>query len=294
MIKIAFVYEFGQEEWSTPYSLIAEFRERGYHVDRYYFSDEGVDLLYNNKKEYDIIFSLDWKGLEVKKLNKKVFDNSFLITELADCPQNFEKHSNKIGKYHCYLCPDYTSTINYMSLCDNVVWFNHFADTKIHHEYGESDTLPSVRSTRGPGGSQFMEHLSYIMPNKFINRNGLHGENYGKFLSNGKIVLQNSRWKEITRRIFEGMACGKLVITDRLPENTNIDKLFVENEDIVYYDGISDCISKINYYLCDEGEQDRLRIAKNGYLKTIKNHTQKNRVDLILENYVKWKENSQL
>jgi len=96
--------------------------------------------------------------------------------------------------------------------------------------------------------------------------------------------LQESKWKEITRRLFEGMACGKLVIADRLPEETNINSLLVEDKDIVYYNSIEELASKISYY--SENEQERERIAQNGRIKTLKNHTQIQWVDKIIE---KWK-----
>jgi spore maturation protein CgeB len=137
-----------------------------------------------------------------------------------------------------------------------------------------------------------MDHLSQVMPDKFINRNGLSGQEYGDFLNSGVVVFQHSRWQEITRRVFEGMACGKLVITDKLPEHTNIDSLFIENEDIVYYSDVAECISKLNYYISEEGKKEAQVIANNGYNKVINGHTQIKRVDVIYKNYLKWKESS--
>ena len=80
------------------------------------------------------------------------------------------------------------------------------------------------------------------------------------------------------------MACGKLVITDRLPSETNIDSILIENEDIVYYDSVEDLANKLSYY--SENEKERERIAQNGRNKTLKNHTQIQWADKIIE---KWK-----
>jgi spore maturation protein CgeB len=101
------------------------------------------------------------------------------------------------------------------------------------------------------------------------------------------MVVQNSRWKEVTRRIFEGMACGKMVLTDRLPEETGLSEMFIEGEDIVYYDEMFDCIEKMNYY--NENEEEREQIAHNGMMKVLHNYTQVQVVDKLIE---KWK-NSQ-
>lgn len=280
--NFAFFYEYGEEIWSTPMSLINEIISRGGEADRYFLSDIGINDYLCSDKKYDFIFSLDWKGIHLDRLSKN-FMKSFMIAELADCPQNAVKHHPKLGHFHLYLCPDFRTTEDLKKMGYNVIWFNHFADSNIHDIYNVKDNYPPVRSTRGLRGSNLMDILSNVMPNKFINRNGLDGENYGKFLNGGLITLQNSRWGEITRRIFEGMACGTMVLTDRLHESTMINTLFTEDVDIVYYDDLADCISKINYYLSDEGWKYGEQIAINGFRNVMNNHTQKNRIDLIMK-----------
>ena len=104
------------------------------------------------------------------------------------------------------------------------------------------------------------------------------------------VVIQNSRWGEITRRIFEGMACGKMVLTDRLPESRGLEELFIDGQEIVLYNDMFDCIEKMNYY--NENEEERERIAYNGMTKVIANHTQIQRVDKLIEKFESWK-NSQ-
>jgi spore maturation protein CgeB len=104
-----------------------------------------------------------------------------------------------------------------------------------------------------------------------------------EFLNSGLMVIQNSRWREITRRLFEGMACGKMVITDRLAESTGLSEMFIEGEEIVYYDNMLDCIEKINYY--NENRDELNRIALNGMNKVLNNYTQIQVVNKIIEKY---------
>jgi spore maturation protein CgeB len=73
------------------------------------------------------------------------------------------------------------------------------------------------------------------------------------------------------------MACGRMVLTDRLPPHTEIDRLFTENEDIVYYDNAEDAVRKVDYYI--EHPSERKAIAASGALKVHANHTVKNRAD---------------
>jgi spore maturation protein CgeB len=102
------------------------------------------------------------------------------------------------------------------------------------------------------------------------------------------MVVQNSRWGEVTRRIFEGMACGKMVLCDRLDKSKKLDELFVDGEDIVYYDDMIDCINKMNEY--SSNDKLRNKIAENGYKKVLENHTQIQRVDFIIDNFNEWKD----
>jgi len=111
----------------------------------------------------------------------------------------------------------------------------------------------------------------------------LDGIAHTDFLNSGLMVIQNSRWGEITRRIFEGMACGKLVITDRLHSNTKLSSLFIEREDIVFYNDVNDFADKINYYA--EHSEEREAIAKSGMNKVLKHFTQVNVVNQIIEQW---------
>jgi len=77
------------------------------------------------------------------------------------------------------------------------------------------------------------------------------------------------------------MACGKMVITDRLPEVTLMQTLFVDGQDIVYYDTAEDAIDKIRYYASHDEEREK--IAASGYAKVMAEHTVAKRVDLFEE-----------
>jgi hypothetical protein len=298
--KVAFIFAHRTTDvWTTPLSVVNEFKRLGCEVTIYSlfdiydnYVDSQIQLLIedNNTGKFrpDLIIYMDWGRFDSPLLDKKHIPNAFWVMESGDDPQNFERNSSKASKFHLVLTPAHNSYLEYKRRNINAEWWTHFADSNIHKPYSDFtpfDELPPIRSTRGPGGSNLMDYLSQIMPDKFINRNGLSGVEYGDFLNSGVIVFQQSRWHEITRRLFEGMACRKLVITDRLPAESNIDSLFVENEDIIYYDSLGECISKINYYLSEEAKLERERVALNGYNKVINNHTQIQRVDIILKKF---------
>lgn len=292
-MNIAIIYEYTDPEvWCTPLSLANGFRAAGHYVEQYNLVNNGTVYL-DYSINYDMCIVMDWRGWNTNIIHQNV-DDIMLVKEVADCPQNLHLHlASGLGRYDLLLCPAYDSTEELKNYGFNAVWFNHFADRTIHRPMPTTSTTKMsespVRSTRGPGGSKFMDTLFSIMPTKFDNRNGLIGVDYGMFLAEGKITVQNSRHQEVTRRVFEGMACGTMVLTDRLPDSTLIHQLFQEDQHIVYYNDMAECVSKINYYLSPEGSNDRERIANNGYYEVMQYHTQKQRVEQIINEYNKWK-----
>jgi hypothetical protein len=290
-MKITFIYAYEEGEvWSTPMALINEFKNRGWETDivsigsnktgRY--GDEQLQLWIQQDIPTDIVMFMDWGRFDSKWLDKSLKPNAFWIQESGDDPQNWERNSPKANRFHYTITSDYRSSLKYKELGIDSEWITHFADTAIQYPMNLEPEYVAV-TTRGFGNSQFLDYLTQWGEGAIGNKNGMTGIEHTEFLNKGLMVVQNSRWKEITRRIFEGMACGKMVLTDRLPMDTKLHEIFVDGEDIVYYDDMFDCIEKMNYY--NEHEEERERIANNGMKKVINNYTQIQVVDKIIEKY---------
>ena len=73
---------------------------------------------------------------------------------------------------------------------------------------------------------------------------------------------------QIKGRDFEATGCGSLLLTKDTKE---IAEYFVPGEEIVTYRDVNDASEKIKYYLKNEDERER--IAKNGYEKVVREHT---------------------
>lgn len=293
--KITFIYAYENEEWSTPLSLATEFDERGWNVGivsigsnkTQKYHDDNIRAWLNEKDDSDIVLFMDWGRFDSHLLNKEKLPSAFWVQESGDDPQNFERNFPKAERFHMTLSPDAESTETYKGRGINAHWWTHFADTKVQVPIEEVEPSYVAVTSRGMGGSQFLDTLTVHADGAVGNQNGLGPLDHTAFLNSGKMVIQNSRWGEVTRRIFEGMACGKMVLCDRLEKSKKLDELFVDGEDIVYYDDMVDCINKMNEYSADDKERER--IAKNGYQKVLKNHTQVQRVDFIIEKYNEWK-----
>ena len=280
--KITFIYNYKDgEEWSTPLALVNEFKERGWLVDIIKTNDTDLKNWVDSKPKTDIVMFLDWGRFNSEYLNKELVP-AFWIQESGDDPQNFERNSPKADRFHYTITPDRVCAEEYIKKGINAGWVNHFADTKVQFPLNKEAEYVAV-TTRGYGSSEFLDYLTGWAEGAVGNRNGMGAEEHTRFLNSGLMVIQNSRWGEITRRIFEGMACGKMVLTDRLDVSRGLDELFIDGEDIVYYDEMLDCIEKMNYY--NENEEERERIAHNGMLKVLHNYTQVQVVDKLIEQW---------
>ena len=281
--KITFIYDYKDGEiWSTPMALVNEFKERNWQVNIIKTNDTDLKNWVDSKPQTDIVLFMDWGRFDSQYLNKDLVP-AFWIQESGDDPQNFERNSPKADRFHYTITPDKRCADEYIKKGINAEWINHFADTKVQFPMNLEPKYVAV-TTRGIGNSEFLDYLTHWAEGAVGNRNGLGPKEHTEFLNSGMMVIQNSRWKEITRRIFEGMACGKMVLTDNLSPETGLRDMFIDGEDIVYYDDMFDCIEKMNYY--NEHEEERELIANNGMQNVLNNYTQIQVVEKLIQKYL--------
>lgn len=288
--KITFIYNHAPNEtWSTPLSLLNEFQKRGWETEIVSITatdDSALQLWIQQDTPTDIVLFMDWGRIDSKWLDKSLKPNTFWIQESGDDPQNFSTNSLKTERFHFVFTPDKRCANIYSGRGHNAQWITHWADTAVQFPIEGEPKYVAVTS-RGKGGSEFLDYLTEFGNGAIGNRNGMDAVEHTEFLNSGLMVIQNSRWKEITRRLFEGMACGKLVLTDRLDNVTGLSDIFVDGEDIVYYDDMTDCIQKINYY--NENRDELKRIAQNGMNKVLNNYTQVQVVDKLITEFNNFK-----
>jgi len=281
-MKITFIYDYKDgETWSTPLALLNEFKERGWETEIIKTNDTDLKNWVDSKPQTDIVLFMDWGRFDSQYLNKDLVP-AFWIQESGDDPQNFERNSPKADRFHYTITPDKQCAEEYKKRGINAEWITHFADTAVQFPMNLEPKHVAVTS-RGIGNSAFLDYITHWAEGAIGNRNGLDAKEHTEFLNTGLMVIQNSRWKEITRRIFEGMACGKMVLTDNLPPETGLRDMFIDGVDIVYYDDMFDCIEKMNFY--NENEEERERIAHNGMMKVLHNYTQIQVVDKLINEW---------
>lgn len=295
-MKIAMFYahwEAFNEPWNSPLGVRWEFESRNHDVRVFNLYHNNGDFLPQHKirsysgdcfnqfsleyqKGYrpDALILFDYGPFDYVGCDKKYFPDIPFILEAGDTPQSFRMHLQKAPKFHAVVTPDSQSADLFNQFGIKCQWMTHWADQRIFYKRNIQPIYDCVTTC---GGRKYTEEIQLVLGERFNNERYFFGNAHAERLHLGKIVFQNSQYQEITRRVFEGMACGKMVLTDRLPAATKMHELFIDGEDIIYYNDAKDAIDKINYFSSHDAEREA--IALNGYNKVMANHTVKQRVD---------------
>lgn len=288
--SISFIFAHRSTDvWSIPLSVVNEFKRLGWKTQIYSLFDDNDNYVDDNihellKTRPDIIMHMDWGQHTSQILGELKKTGAYCIMESGDDPQRYDANSVKASWFDLILSPDMRCVEKYREMGYNADWWTHFSDTETYFPIQMNLDYIAVCSRGMGNGASIIDSLSQKYPDQITNKNGWNGSEHNKFLNSGEIILQQSRYGEITRRIFEGMSCKKLVLADRLDSSTKIQDIFQDGEDVVFYENETDCLNKIVYYHNNPNEAKR--IAENGYNKVLNHHTQKQRVEFIIN---KWK-----
>lgn len=105
-------------------------------------------------------------------------------------------------------------------------------------------------------------------------------EKLSELYGNSKIVFNQTadHIKTFNMRIFEGMGCGALVLTDDTPEQS---RLFQDGKHYIIFNSTEDLLEKAQYYL--EHLDEAAKIAAAGHKHVLKAHTYEHRARQLLE-----------
>jgi spore maturation protein CgeB len=122
-----------------------------------------------------------------------------------------------------------------------------------------------------PNGPVHSNHISKIMRESQISLN---------FGDSGVVMrgLVPGRSRQIKARIFEVPGAGGFLMT----ENANdLDRFYEIGKEVVVYEGLSDLVDKITYFLGHPEERDKIAMA--GHARTRNEHTYESRFRNLLE-----------
>jgi len=99
-------------------------------------------------------------------------------------------------------------------------------------------------------------------------------------IARGKLVFNQSAVHELNMRVFEVMAMGRPLLTDRQAELNGLTDLFEDGKHLILYDGSDELAEKIRYYL--DHEDEREAIAREGHRLVVTEHRYLDRIDALL------------
>lgn len=163
----------------------------------------------------------------------------------------------------------------------NATWLPLAGDENIHFVAGlPRQTDVAFVGKFGAAGSERHNTLSDVLGAFSTNdtaRTYTPAE-MGRVYSGAKIVFNKSIGGDVNMRVFEAIAAGALLVTDRI--DNGLTDLFVEDTHYVAYGSVEEAKTKIAHYLAYDGE--RAAIAAEGQAHLLAHHTYRHRLETML------------
>ncbi len=125
---------------------------------------------------------------------------------------------------------------------------------------------------------ELLRLIALMYPSSFIGKADFRL--MSNIYSSAKIGFNYSINNDINMRMFEVLSCGALLVTNQIVNN-GFDELFSDGVNLVVYRSPNELFNKIGYYLSHD--EERQRIAQEGYILAVKSHTYAQRLKTMLE-----------
>jgi len=232
-------------------------------------------------KNPNYIFYITYRDEIFQKTLKKLSQEGFKVVGwFSDDHWRFDRYSKSLAKnLFCSITTSKKAFIKYKKNNLNVIKSQWASNPKYYHPVttDEKYSVSFVGQKYGPRE----KILEYLRNNDI--KIDVFGRGWGTYVpfekiisvfSNSKININISassldpKIKQIKGRIFEVPMCGGFLLTDYID---GLEEYFEIGKEIVCYEDEKDLINKIKHYLKNENERER--IAKNGYRAALEKNT---------------------
>lgn len=217
----------------------------------------------------------------------------FIHTEDLSCPTVFYS----VDTWQCYM--DYLEALHYDLIfagqrayvpllraagSRHVLWLPMACDPAVHKPV-ESERIHDivfVGGTSEPVHWQRRQLLEALRSShSVLALEHVYGESMCRAFATGQIIFNHSAVEDVNMRIFEALAMGCALLTNRQSVPNGLLDLFEEGTHLVTYDGEADLLRKTSQLLIDGPQLERLRIK--GRREALARHTYDHRVRTILK-----------
>lgn len=172
----------------------------------------------------------------------------------------------------------------------NPIWLPHAVEPQAYPKFdllSKRYDVCFVGHVNSKNREDFLDRMFGEFPNFYYGQQLF--EAAARKYAETKVVLNISMADDLIMRVFEVMATGSFLLTNWVP---TIEELFEDGKHLVLYKSLDEAVDKAKYYIKHDSEREK--IAQAGYEHVIKNHTIQKRVDVILEEFLKFRQSKLL
>ncbi|MEM9854050.1 MAG: glycosyltransferase [Pseudomonadota bacterium] len=150
---------------------------------------------------------------------------------------------------------------------DSMHWLPLAGDPKLHFiPDQERDLEVGFVGKMGTPGSARHDLLSRVLARfKTNDTSSKETLTMGPVYSRSKIVINRSIDGDLNMRVFEAMAAGALLVTDRI--GNGLSEIAKEGVHYVGYDTVDEALEKIEHYLSDDAAREQIALAGQEHLR---------------------------
>ncbi|MCC6696780.1 MAG: glycosyltransferase [Candidatus Hydrogenedentes bacterium] len=120
---------------------------------------------------------------------------------------------------------------------------------------------------------------------RVLARSCLYGDELCRLCGSTKLTFNHSAVRDLNMRVFEALAMGVPLLTNRDSAVNGLLDLFEEDTHLIVYDSADDLLVKARRYLDDDAA--RRRVAEAGFAEVLARHTYRHRVEALVETVAK-------
>lgn len=292
MLRVAIYYEnrLGRND-GNPLYILHELKRREK------LGELTVDHLipdgnYKHFGKYDIHIVVDWgedglTGLLPYKVDYD-FGPGVRIYWASDTHLGFDYRIHTARNFDLAFVAQKDAVAGFASAGVSATWLPHAVEPRAYNDAADTTgTKPYeflakkydvcfIGHVNSPNRVDALDRVFREFPNFFYGQK-LFNQAAQKY-AESKIVFNIAMKNDVNMRCFEALGSKSFLLTDRIQ---SIEELFEDGKHLVLYDNLDDMVEKARYYISHDDE--RRKIAEEGYRHVIAHHTFKQRVDVMLE-----------
>lgn len=166
---------------------------------------------------------------------------------------------------------------------ENPIWLPHAFEPQAYPKgeiYTKKYDVCFVGHVNSRNREDALARLFSEFPNFYYGQQLFDGA--AQKFAESRIVFNIAMTDDLNMRVFETLGTGSFLLTNWIP---TIEEFFQDGKHLVLYRSLDEMIDKAKYYLKHEDEREK--IAQAGYEEVMARHTIQNRVNVILDEFLK-------